>query len=156
MPDFAIYSTPYHESRPEEFARVAYTFLGVPFVPNGRNPNVGLDCVGLISAALTVMGIEHKDVPYALVPHADLYAALTDCLSSVFYKVEGATEADWRVGDVFTIRQPEMRNHVGIYLGKDRVLHANLRRPMNKVVVTPMDYSVKHRVYEVWRFKETV
>lgn len=36
--------------------------MGVPFVHQGRNPDVGVDCAGLVSVTMTRMGIPHTDV----------------------------------------------------------------------------------------------
>ena len=120
-------------------------------MPNGRNPKLGLDCVGVISAALTEMGIPHPDANYALTLGADLYDLMAELLIAVFDRMP--PDIPWQTGDILAVREPHMRNHVGVLTENKMCVHAWSGKPMREVLLTPVDPKMRSRVHEIWRFK---
>lgn len=59
-----------------EFVMSARSFVGTPFMHQGRLPGTALDCAGLVVCAARQCGHRLRDqVGYADVPHAGLFVA---------------------------------------------------------------------------------
>lgn len=61
--------------RPEEVVHSARTMLGTPFLHQGRDPALGLDCMGLISVVAISLGLADSGmdrVDYPRFPHPEL------------------------------------------------------------------------------------
>jgi cell wall-associated NlpC family hydrolase len=139
-------------NRSERFAEAAKSLVGTPFVNHGRDPSVGLDCAGLVIAALRMIGMDPDDgAEYALVPHADLAELVKKQLETAFDLCDGELEA----GDVLLMRWRPMGmyNHIGIYIGKAKMVHAWDSGPARGVRITPMDHSVAKKIASQWRLK---
>ncbi|GAB3099664.1 C40 family peptidase [Aestuariicella hydrocarbonica] len=48
--------------KPIKLSDHARELMGVPFLHQGRNPAVGIDCAGMVSIAMQRFGVEHTDV----------------------------------------------------------------------------------------------
>lgn len=91
------------DDRPGDPAAVAEAFLGTPYLWGG-NSRAGIDCSGLVQAALLACGI-------ACPGDSDLqFAALG----------APATAGDWRRGDLFF-----WKGHVAMAVDGQRLIHAN-------------------------------
>jgi hypothetical protein len=93
----------------------AKKYLGIPYVFGGTNPQTGLDCSGLVQRVFKDLGIE---LP-RLVRHQMLEGT----------KVNSMAEA--KPGDLLIF---EGHEHIGIYLGDNKVLHAP--QPGEKVKIS--------------------
>ena len=132
---------------PERFASEAERMLGATFRLRGRNPEHGVDCVGLIICALEESG-------HAVSPPA-AYALKNTGIENQFDCIRntGFVEADGLVqrGDVILVRPGPAQHHLLIALGINRFIHAHagLRRV---VIQTGLDAeSVLHH----WRLSES-
>ncbi len=109
-----------------DLARAARDFVGIPFRLHGRSRSAGLDCLGLLHAALEHL---HRTpaLPegYALrtrrPPDPDRLATANDLVP-----VQGPLAA----GDVLLVRTAPCQLHLAIATGRDRIVHAHagLRR----------------------------
>lgn len=105
----------------EELARAALALVGVPFRLHGRDPQRGLDCIGVLEAAASACGT-HRALPngYALrsrhVPGLDRIAA-----SLSLHPASGALAA----GDVVLLRPGPCQHHLAIALDGQRIVHAH-------------------------------
>jgi len=122
----------------------AREFIGVPWAHQGRNPAVGIDCVGLVVLSLRACGIEVKDrTDYGRHPDGSIRAEITAAL--------GAPAQGVQPGDVALVNFRAER-HVGI-VSCDRdgltLIHADSHR--GKVVEHPMDARWLARVVATWR-----
>lgn len=96
--------------------------IGIPFVDGGRDPKSGLDCWGLVKEAFRRQGYAVSDYSISAVEAADIAGTMKK------------QEDDWihldepRVGGLVLLRlTPGLwANHVGIYIGNGRFLHAYL------------------------------
>ena len=108
---------------PDCFATAAEAQLGAPFRLGGRDPETGLDCVGLVACAL---GME------AAVPVG--YALRNSCIVRhlEFVARAGLVSATGSLarGDVVLAMPGPAQHHLLVALGPDRFVHAHagLRR----------------------------
>jgi cell wall-associated NlpC family hydrolase len=94
----------------------ARSFVGVPFLHQGRTRN-GLDCIGLVIAALTKVGVVFYEEPptYARLPHGDSLLAPLRGYCTEVTKIEP--------GLVGAIRFRREVTHVGLITGQT-IIHA--------------------------------
>lgn len=118
----------------ERIADAAESLVGTPFLHQGRNPNVGLDCVGLWVAALKAADIPVRDfTAYRKFPCAiTLMAKLKEQ-----FRLAHQSEA----GDliVMTVPQSTRARHVGIDVGGGFMVHADGARRLVVRSRIPLD-----------------
>ncbi len=136
-------------STQERFARAATQLEGVPFTDHGRDPKVGLDCAGLLIAAARKVGLKPQDRPYVIVRGSDYWKPMAEIVEALAYPVEG----EWERGDVLGFRYGPMKNHLGVYLGGGKLVHAWDATGIRKVVVTVMDPPLSRKVVAAWRLR---
>ncbi len=93
----------------QEAAIAAISFVGKPYVFGSSNPDVGFDCSGLVQYVLLQSGV--KKLPRSSLEMYD---------NSSPIEVENLV-----VGDLLFFRTSNSQiNHVGIYVGEGRFIHA--------------------------------
>lgn len=107
---------------PDEFADAAEALLGAPFSLGGRDPATGIDCVGLVAAAL---GGADGPSGYGL-RNAAIDRHLPFAARAGFAPATGASER----GDLILAAPGPAQHHLLIALGEDCFVHAHagLRR----------------------------
>ena len=131
-------------TRSEEVVARALDLVGTPFRPQGRRPEHGLDCLGLVALA--------ADLPLDLVP-ADY--ALREIVSAERFaidfggRVTRIDPAAARLGDVLLVLAAVRQNHF-VILVPGGFVHADAR--LGKVVETPG--QVPWPVLAAWRREE--
>lgn len=115
-----------------ELVKAARRYLGVPFRHRGRNPKVGVDCVGLPLRCYLDHGIEIPDVKkYGREPRLDKQNLVAACIAGLGEPVKEAPvkRADLQVGDVCIQKFELYPHHVFIvgdyYLGGLSCIHAD-------------------------------
>ncbi len=104
----------------------ARRLIGVRFRPQGRDPDYGLDCVGVVLAALAGAGKPVRaPQPYALRGGNPQHVA--DALRSAGLTQIG--DGEGRAGDILLMQAGPMQLHLGIRTS-DGIVHADagLRR----------------------------
>lgn len=88
----------------------ASRYLGIPYRWGGSDPATGLDCSGLVQQVFDDLGV---DVPRTSVEQSRVGAPV-------------ASMAQARPGDLlfWASSRPGQANHIGIYVGEDKMLHA--------------------------------
>lgn len=135
---------------------VARSFIGTPFRHQGRNPEVGIDCVGLCVLYLGALGYEVRDrTDYDRDPDGSLRGELVRVLGQPVAEGAGC----WvhaRPGDVLSLRFANLsrvpERHVAIaseLYGQPAMIHAD--NSHRRVVEHPLDERWKSRVVGVWR-----
>ena len=127
-------------ARSERIVASARTLIGVRFRPQGRSAATGLDCIGLVAAAIGIPD-PPRDYPLRGGSATRLRAALAGAgLCAV-------TEA--RPGDVLVLAPGPAQLHLGIFTG-DGLVHgdAGLRRVVERPGPVPWPIS------SIWRIGE--
>lgn len=128
-------------------------FLGVPFKHQGRNPAVGLDCVGLAAIYARARGYAPADRKnYGRDPDGTLCTGITATFGPPVATGPGAGRHA-RPLDVATFRfRAASARHVGVLIernGQLWMIHADSSH--RKVVEHPMDDRWLRAIDGVWR-----
>lgn len=124
-------------------ARAAQTLDGIPFRLHGRDPLTGLDCIGVLTVALSRIGR-----PVALpngyrLRNRDPAALLPEPLAMGFSPGQGAIEP----GDVLLLQPGPAQFHLAIALEQGRHVHAHAG--IGRVVTSRGE--LPWPVFERWR-----
>lgn len=114
-----------------QLAEAARALIGVPFRLHGRDPSIGLDCIGVLAAACGAP--ERLPGRYTLRSrHPPPTAAIAARLG--LRETEGPVEA----GDVIMVRPGAYQHHLAIATAPDRFVHAHagLRRVVEGPIST--------------------
>ena len=127
------------------FAAAAAALCGVPFRLHGRDPATGLDCVGLVVAALERCGRR------AVAPEGYALRALSVAPLLGFAARNGFAAADLlapgQAGDLVLLRPSTIQAHLAVVLDDDRFVHAHAG--LGKVVIG--QGALPGSVYARWR-----
>ena len=108
------------------FAHHAEQLEGTHFRLHGRNPDTGLDCIGLASCALGRAGVKSDAPSGYLLRNSDISPHLEKVFDAGFVPAAGGSLR----GDMLLVRPGPSQQHLLIALGKNRFVHAHagLRR----------------------------
>lgn len=137
----------------------ARSYVGTPFVHQGRVKGLGIDCVGIPLCVAGELGLKDKD---GLPMHGNLYASYSAqpegnyvhrmCQKHLVQK----PVREMKPGDVISMNVVSAPCHVGI-LGEDAggltIIHA-FSGMTNKVVEQPMDVKWRRRIAGCFAFPE--
>lgn len=112
-------------------AAAAEALAGARFRLHGRDPSTGLDCIGLLAAALAAIG-RPAPLPTGYALRARVLPPLGDVATACGF-VE--TDAPVRPGDVAMLRVGPCQHHLAIALGGGRFVHAHAA--LRRVVIMP-------------------
>lgn len=127
----------------EALAEAGRALIGCRFRLHGRDPATGLDCVGLVSAALAAAG--GRPVPPSGYGLRNLEIAQWLPLARRSGLV--STEAPTRAGDVLLIALAHCQHHLVIAADPASVIHAHAG--LRRVVLQPLDPA--WQVHARWR-----
>ena len=116
---------------PAAFAQAASALVGAPFRLRGRDPATGLDCIGLVAAALDRCGAPTRDLPRYELRNTDIDKLLHLLPESGF----SAAEGELATGDLLLTRPAAAQHHLAIAIDGDRFVHAHAG--LGRVVATP-------------------
>lgn len=123
----------------------ARAYIGVPFLHQGRNPAVGLDCIGMPKQTLLDAGYPYTDATpadYSRDPHEGLLEAKLEALFG-----PPLPPSQMQADDIAVVRYGRQLRHVGI-IGEqlyDGVAHLTLIHTDSR-----MGRVVEHRIDEGW------
>ena len=103
------------------FAEAASTFVGTPFRLHGRDPDTGLDCVGLVAASLLAIGYRPTVPRGYRLRNTSIDQWLGAAALSGFVAAAGPI----RPGDLLLITPGPCQNHLMIADHDGRVIHAH-------------------------------
>lgn len=124
-------------------ASAALELVGTRFRLHGRNPATGLDCVGLLGAALSAIGRENT-LPASYTLRTREPAGLDRIARNCGLEL---TEYPILSGDVVLVRMGPCQLHLLIALGTGRFVHAHAGA--RRVVV--LDSMLEWPVIRLWR-----
>ncbi|MXP40056.1 peptidoglycan endopeptidase [Altererythrobacter soli] len=113
------------------FAAAAEGLVGTPFRFRGRDAATGLDCVGLVAAALRAAGRTVPAVPAYSMRQRDFGAQLGSAVLAGFLEAGGAAEA----GDLLLVRAGPGQVHLLVVGTGCKLIHAHAG--LGRVVATP-------------------
>ena len=134
------------EAIPPSVAR-ARSLIGVPWCHQGRDPRIGIDCVGLLVCAL---GVKEDAIPcYSREPQdGALDAALVHFLGPAL-----GADSCWRAGDVAVMAYGGPVRHCGLLAddpsGGLSLIHTDTR--LGRVTEHPLDTKWQRRIRNVYR-----
>lgn len=109
-----------------ELAIAASALVGTPFLLHGRDPRIGLDCIGVLEAAFRACG-QKVTLPNGYSLRSRRLPALADLPAKL-----GLQEipAPAMAGDVIIVRPSPCQHHLAIATAPGRFVHAHagLRR----------------------------
>lgn len=105
----------------ERFAAAAEDLIGVPFRLHGRDPATGLDCIGLVAAALSACGRTAVAPQSYRLRMADSEHLLAFAGRNGFVPATGIC----RKGDVHLVRPGPAQSHLLIATGTTNFVHAH-------------------------------
>jgi cell wall-associated NlpC family hydrolase len=129
-----------------ELARAAAALLGVSFRLHGRDRLHGLDCMGLVEAALTAAGHPARlPLDYALKMRSiDRFAGAAERAGLV------AAKDAIRPGDILLLKVGPGQHHLGIMGMDDKLIHAHAG--LRRVVSSPLPQG---DIMERWRLSDS-
>lgn len=128
------------------FARAARDMLGCPFRLRGRDPQRGIDCVGLVVLALERCGRTIR------VPLDYTLANLTVEQWLPFAEDGGLdpiADGPLLSGDILLARPGPARFHLLVAVGEDGFVHADAA--LRKVALLP--HPLRWQIYRRWRLQ---
>ena len=134
--------------RAAAFAAAAQALAGVPFRLHGRDPATGLDCIGLIVAALAACGRSPA------LPNGYRLSQRTLPDLSGFAAANGFAETreGVRAGDVLLLRVGPAQVHFAIALPHERFVHAHAGLGRVALGEPPLPWPILRR----WRLCEEI
>ena len=112
-------------------AAAAESLIGTPFRFRGHDPRTGLDCVGLVAAALANLGLPAPRLPRYSMRQQSFASQLACAADAGFGEVTDAMAA----GDLVLVRPGPAQIHLGIVGIAGGFVHAHAG--LGRVVVTP-------------------
>ncbi len=113
------------------FAAAAATLVGTPFRLHGRDQRRGLDCVGVVTASLAMIGRPFDEPMHYGLRQSDFSSLLPLLHRAGFRPVAQGEEA----GDVLACTPGPAQLHLVICRGPDGFIHAHAG--LRRVVATP-------------------
>lgn len=126
------------------FAAAACSLVGVPFRLHGRDPTHGLDCVGLVAAALRRAGRQSVTIPPYRLRNGD-FARFEPVIARAGF---ARGEAPDRIGELILLVPSPGQFHLAIAISPARIVqaHAGLRRSVISPMPEQLDIARSYRL----------
>ncbi|KLE34457.1 NlpC/P60 family protein [Aurantiacibacter luteus] len=125
------------------FAEAAEVLVGTPFRLRGRDPASGIDCIGLVHAALVAIGRQPPALPTYTLRNCDV-APLLALLPEAGFK---ATRARLRPGDVVMVRTGPAQFHLAVAAVRGGFVHTHAGLGHTVLTPAPLPWPIVGR----WR-----
>ncbi len=127
--------------------RIAEEWIGTPFHQQGRQKQVGCDCVGLILGIAKEIGT--TSLTKKLWDKCDIYTynALTDSqlLLDLIPKYFNESKTSPKPGDILLIQITESQYHLSIQSNNNRIIHA----------CSSLGRVISHKIIPTWKIIKT-
>ena len=122
--------------------------LGTPFHHQGRQPGVGLDCIGLIIVAMTAAGLRVQDQQdYG--PRPDGQSLVAGLLAHGAVPV-----SDIMPSDILLFRYDQQPQHVALAMDEQSMIHAFA--PAGRVVESSLGDYWRRRLLGIYRLPDLI
>jgi cell wall-associated NlpC family hydrolase len=132
----------------ETIQEQARKYLGIPWRHQGRNPDVGIDCAGLVVLIAKDLGLSNYDaVNYHRNPMNDAF------IRHFADNMEKRRIVDRKMGDVVLFKDKMFSCHSGIVTfknGQEHLLHAYAKR--KQVIEEPFTEEWRKKISYCFRF----
>ncbi|MEM8917668.1 MAG: peptidoglycan endopeptidase [Pseudomonadota bacterium] len=140
-------------SEAQIIARTALALVGTPFRLHGRDPNHGLDCIGLCALCVKAAG-RNSDIPNGYALRGGDAEKIRHCIRHLGFRdiahFSDGPDAPWNAGDIVLTRPAPLQLHLLVHTELGMVhAHAGLRR----VVCTPG--RLEGRILSTFRILES-
>lgn len=130
------------------FVQAARSFIGTPFHHQGRLPQVGLDCAGVVVCALRKIGAPVSDVAgYGRVPSQGIFE------DAVMAQCEPVPLAELRIGDLMMFAFRTEPQHIAIVSSVDPTLIIHAYESVGRVVENSFDTTWQKRLRGCYRIR---
>jgi NlpC/P60 family putative phage cell wall peptidase len=120
--------------------------VGTPFHHQGRQPGLGMDCIGVIVEAGKVFGVREPEVPrYSRQPNWEEFIGSIERAG-----LREINPEDVRQGDVLVFKVGRNQPHVALLAADDRIIHAHMG--IKRVVEAGLSKAWRSRIVKVYRF----
>lgn len=119
----------------EAIASAALALIGTPYRRNGRDPLTGLDCIGVVCAALAATGHRGTFPTRSTLRRRTLPCLETLARQAGLLPVSGAT----KTGDIVLVRCSPVQWHALVAVSSSRFVHAHAG--LRRVVLSVEDPS---------------
>jgi cell wall-associated NlpC family hydrolase len=113
------------------FAAAAEALIDTPFRFHGRDATSGLDCVGLVVAALETIGAPRPSIARYALRQRGYAAQLNSAADAGFEDAQGDTQP----GDLLLLRPGPAQLHLAVVAANGSLIHAHAG--LGKVAMTP-------------------
>lgn len=131
----------------DEAARL---FIGVPFRHQGRDPSIGIDCIGLTMVAGEMAGLPFKDWDSTDYGRDPAHGLLESRIAAA--PLRSVSKEDMQAGDIVTVDFKGATRHVGIVgqgPGYLTLIHTN--GMLKRVTEARIDAKWLNRISAVYR-----
>lgn len=134
-------------TRRDALAEAAEALVGVPFRLFGRDSRYGLDCVGLVAAALARSGAAVPAPSGYALRNTDIAPFLPFAAQAGLVSCEGYPAR----GDVLLLEPGPAQHHLAIATGPDTIVHAHAG--LRRIVLQPFATEPGHGspILGAWR-----
>ena len=128
----------------QRVAEAAASLLGTPFRLHGRNPDLGLDCVGLVDACLKSVGAK-PSLPRGYRLRNSSIKHWLSCATKSGLRLANGRELP---GDIGLLQASPIQHHLmiveapGVYIHA----HASLKKVVRETSPLPHNFSSKWRI----------
>ncbi|MCB2078971.1 MAG: C40 family peptidase [Novosphingobium sp.] len=141
-------ATPHRHDIGEALANAALGFAGCRFRLHGRDPQTGLDCIGLLSATLLSVGRQCALPNGYVLRNRSLPNLAGIAAANGFDEAAGIP----RAGDILLVRVAACQHHLMIALGNGRFIHAHAG--LKRVLIH--EGCLEWQVIGHWRLTDTI
>ncbi len=128
---------------------VARTYIGTPYHHQGRQPQIGLDCLGVVVCALRACGYSVNDqTDYTQSPNG------AHMLASIRAHAVGERPRHYppQAGDLLLFRFNQQPQHCALATGDGQMIHAYA--PQGSVVESRLSASWQSRLLHIFYLKD--
>jgi cell wall-associated NlpC family hydrolase len=131
-----------------EFIATARSYLGTPFHHQGRLPNVGLDCAGVVVCALQANNYTVEDKRgYGRIPSQGIFSIAVESQCDLI------AQEEVQVGDLMMFAFRDEPQHIAIVSGLNPTMLIHGYQTVNRVVENDLDATWVERLRGCYRLR---
>jgi len=130
-----------------DFVAEVLTYVGTPFLFQGRVPGKALDCAGVVACALGHFGLASPEIHYGSQPsEAELFDGLAAVAAPIALELR-------EPGDVLTFAVGSRTIHMGVYSGRIGASEVVVQPSKRRVIENSVFHPERDDVRSCWKLK---